>query len=83
MLSYHKNALNARVEQQRVSRVRTYCRNVKRWQSGEQILRWMAASYLEAEKGFHRINGYRDPPILKEAMHKKLFPQPSTNGQRA
>lgn len=64
-------------------RVRTYCRNVKRWKSGEQILRWMAASYLEAEKGFHRINGYRELPILKEGMRKKLFQQSSTNVQSA
>ncbi|OIQ59592.1 transposase, mutator family [Moorella thermoacetica] len=64
-------------------RVRTYCRNVKRWKNGEQILRWMAASYLEAEKGFHRINGYRELPILKEAMRKKLFPESSTAMQSA
>lgn len=26
-------------------RIRAYCRNVKKWQSGKQIFCWMAASY--------------------------------------
>ncbi|WP_433543413.1 hypothetical protein [Neomoorella humiferrea] len=33
----------------------------------------MIASYLEAEKGFHRINDYCKVSILKEVMRKKLF----------
>ncbi|BCV24809.1 hypothetical protein kuro4_15820 [Gelria sp. Kuro-4] len=40
-------------------KVRVTCRNVKRWRHREHILRWMAAAYLEAEPGFHRIKGYR------------------------
>jgi hypothetical protein len=32
------------------------------------VLRWSAAGLLEAEKHFHRINGYKDIPILREAL---------------
>lgn len=48
--------------------VRSLSRNVKRWKNGEQVLRWSAAGLLEAEKHFHRINGYKDIPILREAL---------------
>lgn len=56
------------------NRARTICRNVKRWQNGEQVLRWTAAAYLEAEKGFRRLKGYREFVILEEAMRRELFP---------
>ena len=42
--------------------------NVKRWQDGQMVLRWMAAGMLEAEKQFRRIVGYRDLHILKRAL---------------
>jgi putative transposase len=42
--------------------------NVKRWQDGQMVLRWMAAGMLEAEKQFRRIVGYRDLHMLKQAL---------------
>ena len=39
--------------------VRRTSRNVKRWQSGEMALRWIAAGILEAERQFRRIIGYQ------------------------
>lgn len=57
--------------------VRVAARNVKRWQSGEQVLRWTAAGLLEAESRFHRIAGYRDLPVLVQALQKELFPDQS------
>ncbi len=57
--------------------VRTVARNVKRWQNGDQILRWTAAGLLEAESRFHRIAGYRDLPLLIQALRKELFPDKS------
>ncbi|BCV25254.1 hypothetical protein kuro4_20270 [Gelria sp. Kuro-4] len=56
---------------------------MKRWRHREQILRWMAAAYLEAEQGFHRIKGYQELVILEEAMRKELFPERSTVAQGA
>jgi len=42
---------------------RSAARDVKRWQSGEQVLRWSAAGLLEAEERFHRLQGYRELPL--------------------
>lgn len=52
--------------------VRSLSRNVKRWKNGEQVLRWSAAGLLETEKHFHRINGYKDMPILREALSRNI-----------
>ena len=40
-----------------VSRTRLVQRNVKRWRSGQMMLRWVAAGILEAVKGFRRLKG--------------------------
>ena len=39
-------------------------RNVKRWRGGQMMLRWVAASVLEAVKGFRRLKGCGDMPRL-------------------
>jgi len=44
--------------------VETACRNVKRWQGGDQHLRWIASGLLWAESRWNRIDGYREMPIL-------------------
>ena len=48
-----------------ISVARTVTGNVKRWRSGEMVLRWTAAGVLEAEKQFRRVNGYRDFQVLR------------------
>lgn len=50
------------------SSVRRISGRVKRWNGGKMILRWSAASLLEAEKGFQRIRGYKQIPKLIEAL---------------
>jgi len=35
------------------------CRNVKRWQPGDQLERWVSSALLPAEQQFRRIVGYR------------------------
>lgn len=40
-----------------LSRTRHVKRNVKRWRSGQMMLRWVAAGVLEAVKGFRRVKG--------------------------
>jgi hypothetical protein len=47
-------------------RLRT--RRVTHWQDGQMILRWAAAAYLQTEKNFRRIMGYRDLWILAAAL---------------
>jgi putative transposase len=58
------------------SMVETLCRNVKRWQDGDQRLRWVASGLPWAESRWNRIHSSSQIPILvKElelAVVKKL-----------
>jgi hypothetical protein len=51
---------------------RTTMRNVKRWRDAKMIERWTAAGMLEAEKRFHRVQGFRDIPALQAALRSCL-----------
>jgi transposase-like protein len=44
------------------------CRNVKRWRNANMAWRWAGTVLLEAEKRFHRIQGYREMPLLIHAL---------------
>lgn len=44
--------------------VRRTTRNVRRWQGGKMVLRWVGAALTEAEKGFRRLKGYAGIPKL-------------------
>jgi len=50
------------------STVETVCRNVKRWQGGDQYLRWVASGLLWAESRWNRIHGHRELPILVKEL---------------
>jgi transposase-like protein len=50
--------------------VRRVQRNVKRWQGGAMVLRWMGVALQEAEKGFRRIRGYKAMPKLVAALRE-------------
>jgi transposase-like protein len=52
--------------------VKTHARRVKNWESGEMALRWAAAGMLAAESQFRRVQGYRDLPILANALKREL-----------
>jgi transposase-like protein len=54
-----------------LSRTRHVKRNVKRWRSGQMMLRWVAAGVLEAVKGFRRVKGYADMPLLIAALRAR------------
>jgi putative transposase len=54
-----------------LSRTRHVKRNVKRWRSGQMMLRWVAAGVLEAVKGFRRVKGYADMPVLVAALRAR------------
>ena len=47
---------------------RRISRNVKRWRSGEMIVRWTAVGLAQAEKNFRRVRGYRNLALLKRAL---------------
>lgn len=48
--------------------VRLRTRRVTNWRNGQMVPRWAAAAYLETEKSFLRIFGYRDLWALKEVL---------------
>jgi putative transposase len=50
------------------STVETVCRNVKRWQGGDQYLRWVASGLLWAESRWNRIHAWRELPILVKEL---------------
>jgi transposase-like protein len=54
-----------------LSRTRHVKRNVKRWRTGQMMLRWVAAGVLEAVKGFRRLKGYADMPMLVAALRSR------------
>jgi len=48
------------------------CRNVKHWRDANMVRRWVGAVLLEAEERFHRIQGYREIPLLITALGKAV-----------
>jgi putative transposase len=47
---------------------RDHAANVKRWQDGQMVLRWVAAGMNEARKQFRRVNGHLHLPALRAAL---------------
>jgi transposase-like protein len=45
---------------------------VSRWRDGSMVLRWAAASYLDAERHFRKIIGYEDLWMLKAALDEDV-----------
>ena len=41
---------------------------VSRWRDGAMVVRWAAASYLDAERHFRKIIGYEDLWMLRAAL---------------
>jgi transposase-like protein len=54
------------------SRAGDLCRNVKRWRDGNMAERWAGTVLLEAEKRFNRVQGYRQLPLLINALQAAL-----------
>ena len=51
--------------------IRRVSKRVTRWRNGAMVVRWAGASLLEAEKGFHRLKGYRSMPRLVAALRAR------------
>ena len=56
---------------------KSFVRNIKNWKDGHMILRNITAGFIQAEKSFRRINGYRQIPILTSSMYNLLCPDSS------
>lgn len=50
------------------SRTEDLTKRVKRWRNDNMVWRWSGSVLLEAEKKFRRIRGYRDIPMLTNAL---------------
>jgi transposase-like protein len=50
--------------------MRRVSRRVKRWRGGDMVLRWAAASALEAEHRFRRLKGHKSMPVLLAALSR-------------
>lgn len=53
------------------SGVRRMTGRVSRWQDGRMALRWAASAFLEVEKRFRRVMGYRDLWMLESALNEQ------------
>ena len=51
---------------------RDHAANVKRWQDGQMVLRWIAAGMGEARKQFRRVNGHLHLPALRAALDQTI-----------
>ena len=51
---------------------RDHAANVKRWQDGQMVLRWVAAGMGEARRQFRRVNGYLHLPALRAALEQAV-----------
>ncbi len=55
----------------------SFARRVKNWKSGKMILRNITAGFIEAEKSFHRVKGYRQIPLLTSSLYALCMPDSS------
>jgi len=60
--------------------VETVCRNVKRWQPGDQIERWVGSGLLVAERQFRKVIGHRQIPLLLSSMANAISKKPIAKG---
>jgi putative transposase len=51
---------------------RDHAANVKRWQDGQMVLRWVAAGMGEARKQFRRVNGHLHLPALRATLDQRI-----------
>jgi transposase-like protein len=48
--------------------ITTYTRNVKRWQGGSMLIRWVSSAVLDAASRFRRVRDYRQMGRLVQAL---------------
>jgi transposase-like protein len=51
---------------------RDHAANVKRWQDGQMVLRWIAAGMGEARRQFRRVNGHLHLPALRASLDQTV-----------
>jgi putative transposase len=56
---------------------RDHAANVKRWQDGQMVLRWVAAGMGEARRQFRRVNGFLHLPALRATLDATVVVTPT------
>ena len=54
------------------SRAKDLSRNVRNWKNENMVERWAGAVLLRAEKGFRKIRGFRELPLLNASLRKEI-----------
>jgi transposase-like protein len=54
--------------------VRRTTRRVTRYRDAEMVMRWVASGYLEAEKRFRKIQGWRELWVLSQVLGRASQP---------
>jgi len=65
-----KTAFSTNPVESMIEIVQAHARNVKPWQPGDMRLRWAAAAMLCAAEQFRKVKGYRQLPLLAEALRR-------------
>jgi len=60
---------------------RSVVKRVGRYRNGADVMRHAAAGFMEAEKGFRRIRGYKQIPLLQSMLAKEAGVENSPNEQ--
>jgi putative transposase len=60
-----------------MARLEAKTHRVTRWRTSDQKLRWCAAALWAMERQFRRVKGYRQLPLLKQALTTKLVSSPA------
>ena len=63
--------------------VRRVTGRICRWRDPQMVLRWMASAYLDAERSFRRIQGYRDLWVLSTALGRASTAKVALNTKAA
>ncbi len=75
----NKTLLSTNCIENSIRNMRGVLGRVTKWRSNTDMpARWLSCAMLEAEKGFYRINGYNDIPLLIKAINSA--PPPGEEG---
>ena len=77
-----KTMASTNVIESAFSIVQRVCRNVKRWHGGDQRERWVGSGLLVAEKRFHRVQGYKQIPVLLRELEALVPSKPEVVKRR-
>ena len=76
----HASLLSTNAIENVMRNYRAQTAKVSRWRlETNQISRWTATALLQVERGFHRIKGYADLPVLLAALAGEI-PNPNSRG---